>query len=57
MTELHAEETMLHWIESEDELGFPTWLRYVECGHWGLILTAVLPRWIYYPWRKDYPPS
>jgi len=48
---------MLHWIESEDELGFPTWLRYVECGHWGLILTAVLPRWIYYPWRKDYPPS
>lgn len=33
---------MIHWEEC-DEL--PVWQRYVECSHWGLILTAVLPRW------------
>lgn len=37
---------MLHWIEGEDRHGMAVWLRYVECGHWGLVLTHVLPRWI-----------
>lgn len=37
---------MLHWIESEDRHGFGTWLRCVECSHWGLFVTAELPRWI-----------
>jgi hypothetical protein len=36
---------MLHWIEVEDRRGLPTWLRYVGCAHWGLILTAEQPRW------------
>lgn len=33
----------LHW-EIDDRNG--TWLRYLDCGHWGLVLTAVLPHWI-----------
>jgi hypothetical protein len=37
---------MLHWIESEDRIGFPTWLRMVECSQWGLFCTHELPRWI-----------
>lgn len=36
----------IHWEEGEDERGLSAWLRYVECGHWGLILTHILPRWI-----------
>jgi hypothetical protein len=42
---------MLHFIESWDRLGLDTWLRCVECSHWGLIVTAELPRWIYV---RDY---
>jgi hypothetical protein len=37
---------MLHWIDSEDRIGLPAWLRYVECSHWGLFCTHELPRWI-----------
>lgn len=37
---------MLHWEESEDEHGFPVWLRYVECSHWGLFLTDQQLRWL-----------
>lgn len=37
---------MLQWIEGEDRNGLPTWLRYVDCGHWGLFCTHELPRWI-----------
>lgn len=37
---------MLHWIESQDKRGFDTWLRCVECSHWGLFVTNELPRWI-----------
>lgn len=37
---------MLHWIESEDERGWMTWLRYVECSHWGMFCTHELPRWV-----------
>lgn len=40
-----ANET-IHWEEGEDSRGLPAWLRYIECGPWGLILTSVLPRWI-----------
>lgn len=38
---------LIHWEESENERGMPVWLRYLDCGHWGLILTAVLPRYGY----------
>jgi hypothetical protein len=37
---------MLHWEESQDSRGFDTWLRCVSYSHWGLIVTAELPRWI-----------
>lgn len=37
---------MLHWIESTDPRGFDTWLRCIECSHWGLIVTSEHPRWI-----------
>lgn len=36
---------MIHWEEGENERGLAVWLRYVEYSHWGLILTATLPRW------------
>lgn len=39
---------MIHWEQSEDKFGFATWLRYVECSHWGLIFTGEMPRW-YFP--------
>ncbi len=38
---------MLHWEESECARGFPIWLRYLDCGHWGLILTGSYSRWLY----------
>jgi hypothetical protein len=38
---------MIHWEESQDSRGFGTWLRLIDCHHWGLILTAEVPRWIY----------
>lgn len=44
---------MIHWEEGEDEGGLSVWLRYVECGHWGIILTAVLPRW-HWQWTVDH---
>jgi hypothetical protein len=37
---------MIHWEEGEDERGLLVWHRYIDCGHWGLVLTNVLPRWI-----------
>ena len=37
---------MLHWEEGEDKHGFRTWLRFIDCGPWGLVLTNELPRWI-----------
>lgn len=39
---------MIHWEPSDDNRGFAVWLRYVECGHWGLVLTAMLPRYFYF---------
>jgi len=36
----------IHWEESEDARG-PVWLRFVECGHWGLFMTDVQIRWIW----------
>jgi hypothetical protein len=38
---------MIHWEQSSDKDGFDTWLRYVECSHWGLFFTVELPRWYY----------
>lgn len=38
---------MIHWEPSYDGRGFPIWLEYVECGHWGLVLTDTFPRWYY----------
>jgi len=38
---------MIHWEPSADDLGRPIWLRYVECSHWGLVLTGKFPRWIF----------
>lgn len=35
----------LHWEEGEDDRGLDIWLRYLDCGNWGLILTATLPRY------------
>lgn len=46
---------MLHWVESEDRRGFATWLRFVECSHWGLILTLETPRWFY--GQSIWPPN
>lgn len=44
---------MIHWIEGESLSGCDVWLRYVECGHWGLVLTDVLPRWIdFHQWER-----
>lgn len=44
---------MIHWEEGEDERGRRVWHRYVECSHWGLVLTKVLPRWIIpYSWER-----
>jgi len=40
----------LHWEEAEDGY-LPTWERYLACGHWGLILTYVRPR--YHPYITD----
>lgn len=34
---------MVHWESTRDGR---YWLRYIECGHWGLVLTHVLPRLI-----------
>jgi hypothetical protein len=42
---------MIHWIEDEDERGFAIWRRYVECSHWGLVLTRTLPRWFFPRWQ------
>lgn len=41
---------MLHWEEAEDERGMPIWLRFVDGGPWGLILTGTFPRWLRMPW-------
>lgn len=38
---------MIHWEEGEDDRGLAIWLRYIECSHWGLVLTGTLPRWNY----------
>lgn len=44
----------LHWEEGEDSQGFPVWLRYLDCGHWGLILTGHKIRLLYRgEFRKD----
>lgn len=40
---------MIHWEEGEDERGLWVWLRFIDCGHWGLILTGVRPRWWWVP--------
>lgn len=40
-----GEISMIHWEEGENDRGLAVWLRYVEYSHWGLILTATLPRW------------
>lgn len=38
---------MIDWEEGEDIHQCPIWLRYVDFGHWGLILTAILPRYVF----------
>jgi hypothetical protein len=48
---------MIHWIESEDDLGFGTWLRYVEFSHWGLFFTEQQTRWLPPPMPKFTQPS
>ncbi len=36
---------MIHWEEYIDKRGYLIWLRFVDCGHWGMILTG---------WLADY---
>lgn len=36
---------MLYWLEDEDDRGLEIYLRCVSCSHWGLFVTAALPRY------------
>lgn len=48
----------LHWIEDEDEQGFPMWDRYIACSHWGLFFTERQVRFvppILMPWGRGEP--
>ena len=43
----------LEWETAYDHRGFLIWLRYVDCGRWGYILTGWLPNYAWPPLRQD----
>ena len=45
---------MIHWEPSEDAVESPIWLRFIDCGPWGLVLTATLPRYHYYSYFRSH---
>jgi hypothetical protein len=48
---------MLHWEEGKDYVGRNVWLRFVECSHWGLFLTAIRPQYTYVKTLRTILPS